>query len=622
MDKNIAQILCLPEEAEKILIGTLYDISVDDGKNNDLSIPDGWTLKKLMEAGLVRDIMAEQEESIQYPYRINEHVVLSEELALNLDNMAASYQETKKRVSLMPVNHTLSTIDSLYMKEKDDWYLLEFKNGDWTAWDIEKKVHETLLLLGDLERLDNNAILTTNREKKTVEIRKLNLKSRLENELGFRAGNEFYKSRMSLYIVYTDHIRKAREFLKLCSRRSMYADMDRVFKQCGIFGKRIVSPKVEMGYELVDVFATYLLQATTENHYYRVYQNVGIMYERMRKMSGTPYQKYLTLLRGMPVFISEIPKLLSRKDRRLFSDNMSPDEFLIQFALCSIRHIKEEDMPECEADEYTVVIGLLNDILQRDHSEYASECRNAVQCFGKLLCEDEKKLDSVCGENFADELQGLFHSDFYEALGRVLLIQRVTKKRGCFPLNRQQQMELVRNILHVQEEKAEAVLDLVDNDMGSLLKFAALRSYFSRRYTCFWNPEQDDYMHMCRQIYYIKELYEEKQTAGGNTKNQSGQKMRTYGCFGTLLHYLTTKEPSADFQEEVRVKIDYIEKQILAGKSRMEIQPLQMAVQGTISSKAIALQQLKYSFEGALFKRVAGCRGEDFDHWMETGGSI
>ena len=105
MDKNIAQILSLPEEAEKILIGTLYDISVDDGKNNDLNIPDEWTLERFMEAGLTRDIQEEMG-FIQYPCKINERVVLSEELALNLDNIAVSYQATKKQGCLLPINYS------------------------------------------------------------------------------------------------------------------------------------------------------------------------------------------------------------------------------------------------------------------------------------------------------------------------------------------------------------------------------------------------------------------------------------------------------------------------------------------------------------------------------------
>ncbi|MDE6925742.1 MAG: hypothetical protein K2O97_15065 [Acetatifactor sp.] len=37
-----------------------------------------------------------------------------------------------------------------------------------------------------------------------------------------------------------------------------------------------------------------------------------------------------------------------------------------------------------------------------------------------------------------------------------------------------------------------------------------------------------------------------------------------------------------------------------------------MAAEGVIGSKNIAVQQLKYSFEGSIFKKVSGCKGEDF----------
>lgn len=99
----------------------------------------------------------------------------------------------------------------------------------------------------------------------------------------------------------------------------------------------------EMGYESVHILVAYLLQATMENHYYPVYHNVGIMYERVRKIKGASYQGDLALLKGILSFVSEIPKFLSKKRRILFSGNMSSDEFLMQLARYST---KEEDMPE------------------------------------------------------------------------------------------------------------------------------------------------------------------------------------------------------------------------------------------------------------------------------------
>ncbi len=113
-------------------------------------------------------------------------------------------------------------------------------------------------------------------------------------------------------------------------------------------------------------------------------------------------------------------------------------------------------------------------------------------------------------------------------------------------------------------------------------------------------------MHMCRQIYYIKEFYEEKHPSGENiqeesARKQSRQKIRTYGCFGTLLHSIMTEESSEDFSEKLKEHINRIEKKILAGRSRRELQALHMAVRGTISGETIALWQLKYLFEGSVF---------------------
>lgn len=48
----------------------------------------------------------------------------------------------------------------------------------------------------------------------------------------------------------------------------------------------------------------------------------------------------------------------------------------------------------------------------------------------------------------------------------------------------------------------------------------------------------------------------------------------------------------------------------------MELQPLQMAVQETISGELMTLRQLKYLFEGSVFQKVVGVKGEDFENIM------
>lgn len=604
MDKSIAQILDLPQDVENVLIGTLYDISVDDGGNNGIEIPDKWTLERFIEAGIIRNINVGQINTILYPYTLDGHVVFSDKLALNLDNIAASYQETKKRNYVIKINDTLSTIDCLYIKEKDAWYLIEFKNGDWNARDIEKKVHETLQLFRDLEKLDNSAVITTNRDKHLIEVNNLNLKTKLEKELGFEASGNFYKNNISLYIVYTDQIKKAGEFRKLCDKAEQYADMDKVFKQYKVFEKTEITPKVDLGYTLVSIFATYLLEATTNNKYYLAYCNIWNMYGRFKKIDGQRCKEYLDVLKTIPIIISKIPTFLSENGRGLFVANMSPDEFLRRLAVYSIKYCKEEEMPECELDEYDIVIGLLNTIMQKDYSEYIDECERVIQLFGDLLSDDKSRLKFICSDEFANEVVDLIGTNFYEVLGRILLIQRITDKKGCHCLTGHQQKQLLKNVLHINDAEADSVLGLVNNDMKLFLKFTALKVYFKRKYTCFWDIEKDAYMHMCRQIYYIKQLYDEKEIAGG-----SKQRTRTYGCFGTLLEDLMIEPSSIDFQK----KVDKIEEKILKGNSRIEIQALQVAVQGLVSKKSIAIQQLKYKFEGSTFKKVDGCKSEDFD---------
>ena len=606
MEKNIAQISGMLEDVAQILIGTLYDLSADDGGNNDIEIPDEWTLRRFMEAGFIRNINENEMEQIKYPYMVSQHVVYTDELALNMDNLSASYQATKARNSVIKINNTLSTVDALCVRDKE-WYLFEFKNGNWNVRDIEDKINGTMRLLDDLERLDKNAVITTNRDGRIVEAAELNLKAKLENELGFRADSAFYKSRMSLYVVYTDNVRKAKEFNELCAMRKQYADMAAVFERNKVFEKKMVSPGVEMGDRQINMFAAYLLKATTENQYYPVYRRLQKLYDRCKKMDMPSNQKYFKLLKEFPVFISELPRLLSQKSRSYFVENMLPGQFLTQLAVCSIEHLQEEDIPECEPDEYDIVKGLLDTVIQKDYSKYVGECENLVQLFGEALSEEQGALKAVSDAEFVYEIKTLLTTDFCEALGRILLIQRVSNIRDCYRLDRRQQKMLLENILHMDAEKAESALDIVNHDMKLFCQFIALKSYFAKRYTCFWNPDKDDYMHICRQIYYLKELFKKEQLSG-----ESHQKTRTYGCFGALLQLLKEGEEPIGFQKKLEERVRQIEQNILAGRSRAEIQPLEMAVQGVIGSKNIDLQQLRYSFEGAVFKKVAGCRGEDF----------
>lgn len=70
------------------------------------------------------------------------------------------------------------------------------------------------------------------------------------------------------------------EYKKLCARRCEYADMAAIFKKTSIFRKEMVVPEVEMGDGQLNMFAAYLLKATTENHYFLVYGRLQALYDR------------------------------------------------------------------------------------------------------------------------------------------------------------------------------------------------------------------------------------------------------------------------------------------------------------------------------------------------------
>lgn len=122
MKNRICTKLQLPDEIEKYFIGTFYDISVDDGGKNVIEVLDEETEEHMISAGLIRDICEGE-----YPKKIVQHMVLSDEKALNLDNLAASYAATQQYVDCMRQNCMLSTVDALYVDAKKECYFIEFK---------------------------------------------------------------------------------------------------------------------------------------------------------------------------------------------------------------------------------------------------------------------------------------------------------------------------------------------------------------------------------------------------------------------------------------------------------------------------------------------------------------
>lgn len=407
--------------------------------------------------------------------------------------------------------------------------------------------------------------------------------------------------------LYTDNIRKSRKFLEFCTLKNQYAKMNKIFEQYKVFERGAVIPRIDTGYKFVDILGTYLLEAASNNQYYLIYCRIGNMLERFERIDKVSDKKYLEALKRIPVFMFKFSDMLTDK-RSLFSESMSPDEFMRQLAVYSIRHVKEEELPECGLDAYDIVKGLLDTVMKGENSGYIPEGAELIKLFGKLLHSDKNKLESICSDEFVSEIESLMAADFNEALGRLLLIQRITDEKGCYNLNRSQQGALVQNILHMNTTETESLLNIVNDDMKLFMQFVALKAYTQKRYTCFWNTQKDVYLYMCRQIYYIQQLYEKKAVSG-----DKGQKTRTYGCFGSLLKEMGEQVPSKEFQKKLKEKVELIEKKILMGESRLEIHPLETAVQGMIGRKSMTIQQLKYSFEGSVFKKVDGCRAEDFE---------
>ena len=146
-------------------------------------------------------------------------MVLSDEKALNLDNLAASYAATQQYVDCMRQNCMLSTVDALYVDAKKECYFIEFKNGEWTENDISKKVYESKTLLKNLQLMDVEAVITDNRTTDKKKVDNLYISERIANYSGIDGTDEFYKKKVYLVVVYNEGKKVAEEYAKFCSKR-------------------------------------------------------------------------------------------------------------------------------------------------------------------------------------------------------------------------------------------------------------------------------------------------------------------------------------------------------------------------------------------------------------------
>ena len=142
---NILEDLGLSPEVEKYLVSTFKELSVDDCSRNDIELKNEWELERFEEAGFIDKT---EDEYKEFPFKVHQYVVTSQVKAIDLDNVAASYNATIRERDILRTNECIGSTDALYINnDKIDncWYLIEFKNGEWDYKDIKEKASQLWL---------------------------------------------------------------------------------------------------------------------------------------------------------------------------------------------------------------------------------------------------------------------------------------------------------------------------------------------------------------------------------------------------------------------------------------------------------------------------------------------
>lgn len=440
-----------------------------------------------------------------------------------------------------------------------------------------------------LEVLDNDAYFTTNRDADSVHVTNFKLTEKLGEVFGYDGTEKFIKNNIQLMVVYTDKMQKESAFLKLCDRRKEFQEIDKILSNGNVFSNCHLKAKVNMGYTNLSILATYLLEADSYNKYFMLYRNVCKYIDRIKQITNEPAQ----------IVDKRLYEYLSQKMSREIDNNcqiITWADFKKMMARHSIRYAKDEEMFECNDDEYDRVCKIFHGLYLND-KEIMKFQKSISDLQQKLLLlfpksEQQEEIGLMTNSNFLK-----YSLDVEQTIGKILLHERVIKKNGYHTINIQQKKLLLQNVMKISEQESDRVLMIIEEDMILLTQYVAFKCYFEKKYHVFQDFEEDQYMHFIRQIYYLEELYK--------TESFGKSKVATYGIFRPYLEMLNL---SPDKMYETVKKI---EMKILQGKSKEEILSLHIGVFHCMDSNDIKIEKLKNIFEKTELKAVLGCKGED-----------
>lgn len=610
MDKNIIELLDFPKEVEERFIDSLRNISIDDGKN-EIEIIDECMLERFYSAQLLSDDVYENKQNIEYPLKVGQNVVYLDELALNLDNISASYSATKKELDCFRSNITLSTVDALYVNSAQEWFLIEFKNGNWDKEEIRNKCYETRNLLDDLKVLDEKAIVTTNREKENIIVEGLKLSEKIEKVLKYERTSEFYREHVNLVVVYSADKKISERYAKLCGMMDKHNNLCQILEDSGILENNRITKKnvdVRFGNEAINDLAKCLLASKVVNQNFRIFDEVLKADKRFDDIDNNTsgVKKYIRKLEKYPEIMENVLAVFYKDANKDIINR--PKEFLKYIAARSIRGYENERL-SYERDDYEIVEDLLKIIDKEQYDKFHNKISSIIELF-----EEKKALEKEFDVEFTEQLEGMLKNDFNNALKRIMLIYRLNEGIKRKPITGEQMELLLHHVLGMEDKEAKTVVERMnketeDEKMTLFLDFVAVYVYLKYDSNVRRDARYDKYYHIVRQLEYYNEFTKR------NSKEESGKKddgKKDYGFFAESIYAKISKYKIENKRDMLKNELQRVERKIFEGKSFHEIYPFTKAIKLFVDPNPHSIKWLRDCLEGSVVKSVKGCWGPDF----------
>lgn len=613
MAENVRKILNLPKNAESFWLAELKELSADDTGKNKIIIDDIWMAQRFAEAGLID---AEELEAKEYPMSIPEYVVTDKSLAIDLDNVAASYKATKSRKDILRTNETLSTVDALYIDADvgNKWNFIEFKNGDWDFKDIKTKVYESLVLLNNLHEFDKSAVIKNNRCSNTVEIENLNISEQFMSMTGKRTIYEYCQKNAVLTVVYTGKEHVGKLYKELCGLKSDYKEINMILSEMNIrsLEKAKAVSTQDFGYPYINALANLLISATSVNKNIERYKAIIKMLERFRGKDKKDIKDTLQVLNDTPKLIDWLwdklyasnGKIAEYREHMYKNKQISGEEFMKLTARASVESFDRFN-DEFFKDDYELIKSLFGGSKYKNVIKIEQELEEVLECC-ECITGKENDILELKKDSFSDIDELLKQGNFEEACKRCIFIERIMSPYSAGNhISEESYSRLLYNIVGMQQEKAEKIGSKCKGNARLLYKCAALWQYFYKEMDI-RQRVGDCYVDIVNQMKLLDALLSNSnEHKGKNTKLK-------YGVFEGRIKEAVSKYKENERKDAVQEEVKKIMTSIELGKTVKEIIPIGVTTRLMVDSNIIKIRRLQTILEGSVLKKVEGCKGIDF----------